>query len=78
MKLLQLVKLRLQNKKVYISFVYLLFVAILRCPSLVGIPKLGHGNLMSVLEASWVQTLKRLVMFSIFEQKSQKTTTELG
>ena len=53
-------------------------MAILRCPSLVGIPQLGHGNLMSVLEAPWVQTLMRLVMFSVFEQKAQKTTTELG
>ena len=34
--------------------------------------KLGHGNLMSVLEAPSVQTLKKLVMFSIFKQKPRK------
>ena len=54
------------------SFVYLLFMSILRCPSLVDIPNRGHGNLMSVLEAPWVQTIKRLVMFSIFKQKPRK------
>ena len=62
----------------HISFAYLWFMAILRCPSLVGIPKLGHGNLLSVLEAPGVQTLLRLVMFFVYEEKSQKTTTELG
>ena len=64
--------------KRHISFVYLFFMAILRGPSLLGIPTLGHGNLMSALEAPWVQRLKRLVMFSVFTQKTQKTTTELG
>ena len=56
---------------------YLLFMAILRCPSLVGIPKLGHGNLMRVLEALWVQALKRLVMFSIYKRKPRKQQQNL-
>ena len=51
-------------------------MAILTCPSLVGIPILDLGNILSVLEALWVQTLWRIVMFSIFKQKSQKTTAE--
>ena len=33
---------------------------------------------MSVLEALWDQVLKRLVMISVYEQKTKKTTTELG
>ena len=45
-------------------------MAILRRPSLVGIPKVDHGNLISVLEAIW--TLKRLVMISVYEQKTKK------
>ena len=48
------------------------FMAILRCPSLVSIPELGHGNLLSVLEAPWVQTLKRLVMFPYSNRKARE------
>ena len=80
-KLLQLMKLRSQDKATHLFCVFIVygyFETLLRCPSLVGIPKLGHGNLMSVLEALWVQPPKKLVIFSIYEQKTRKTTTELG
>ena len=55
-------------------------MAMFRCPSLVGIPKLDPGNLMSELEALWNQTLKGLVMILVYKQKTKKTTTptELG
>ena len=43
-------------------------MAIFRAPSLVGIPKLDPGDLMSVLEAL-SETLKRLVKILIHEQK---------
>ena len=70
---MQHVKLWSQNKTQY-SF----FMAIFRCPSLVGIPKPDPGNLMSVLVALWDHTLKRLVMISVYEQKIKKATTEIG
>ena len=64
-------KTKVTNKSRHL-FCVLLFMAIMRCPSLVGIPRLGHVNIMSVLEAPWVLTLKRLVIFSVFKQRSQK------
>ena len=39
---------KVTKQNVQISFVYLLFMTILRCPSLVGIAKLSHGNLLSL------------------------------
>ena len=47
-------------------------MAILRYPSLVGIPKLDPGNLVSVLEALWDQTLKRFVMIWSTNSKPRK------
>ena len=63
-----------QNTHLFCVFiVYGHFDMPIEHPSLVGIPELDLGNLLSVLEAPWVQTFWRLVMFSVFEQKSQKT-----
>ena len=65
-------KLWSQNKNTHLFGVFIVY-SHFEMPVLVGILKPDHGNLLSVLEAPWVQTLWRLVMFSVFEQKSQKT-----
>ena len=45
---------------IFLLFCDLLLMAILRCPSLVGIPKHDPGNLMSVSEALLVPDIQEI------------------